>query len=43
VEFAANEQAAIAQGLLFDDSHDLSRLIGHPTTPLSATVSDALK
>ncbi len=28
---------------LFDDSRQLSQLIGRPTTPLSATVSDALE
>lgn len=31
-----------AQGALFDDSRELSRLIGHPTTPLSTTVAAAL-
>jgi NAD(P)H dehydrogenase (quinone) len=33
---------AAAQGALFDDSHQLSRLIGHPTTPLSGSVAEAL-
>jgi NAD(P)H dehydrogenase (quinone) len=32
-----------SQGALFDDSRQLSELIGRPTTPLSATVADALK
>jgi len=31
-----------AGGALFDNSRTLSRLIGHPTTPLSASVSAAL-
>jgi NAD(P)H dehydrogenase (quinone) len=34
---------AAAQGALFDDSHQLSRLIGRPTTPLSNAVADALR
>jgi NAD(P)H dehydrogenase (quinone) len=32
-----------AKGALFDDSRALSKLIGRPTTPLSASVGDALK
>lgn len=32
-----------SQGALFDDSKTLSRLIGHPTTPLSESVKAALK
>ena len=39
----ANSDAAAAQGALFDDSHQLSRLIGRPTTPLAATIAKALK
>ena len=31
-----------AQGALFDDGRQLSRLIGRPTTPLAATVAAAL-
>jgi NAD(P)H dehydrogenase (quinone) len=31
-----------ADGALFDDGRQLSKLIGHPTTPLSATVAAAL-
>lgn len=31
------------QGALFDDSRQLSALIGRPTTPLPAAVADALK
>ena len=34
---------AAAQGALFDDSRQLSKLIGRPTTPLSVAVADALK
>lgn len=33
---------AATQGALFDDSRTLSRLIGRPTTPMSATVAAAL-
>jgi NAD(P)H dehydrogenase (quinone) len=39
----AGWDVAAAQGALFDDSRQLSRLIGRPTTPLSAAVADALK
>jgi NAD(P)H dehydrogenase (quinone) len=39
----AEYDVAIAQGALFDDSHHLSMLIGHPTIPLSVAVSEALK
>jgi NAD(P)H dehydrogenase (quinone) len=31
-----------SQGAMFDDSHQLSHLIGRPTTALSVTVADAL-
>jgi len=31
-----------SKGALFDDSHTLSKLIGRPTTPLSASVAAAL-
>jgi NAD(P)H dehydrogenase (quinone) len=33
----------IRQGALFDDSRQLSALIGHPTIPLSVAVADALR
>ena len=39
----AGWDVAAAQGALFDDSHQLSRLIGRPTTPLSVAVAEALK
>lgn len=32
-----------SQGALFDDSRQLSGLLGRPTTPLSATVAEALR
>jgi NAD(P)H dehydrogenase (quinone) len=32
-----------SNGALFDDSHQLSALIGRPTTPLATAVADALK
>lgn len=34
---------AASQGDLFDDGGQLSKLIGHPTTPLSLVVANALK
>jgi NAD(P)H dehydrogenase (quinone) len=39
----ASFDAGAAQGALFDDGHQLSKLIGHATTPLAASVADALK
>ena len=39
----ANADAGASQGALFDQSHQLSALIGHPTTPLSIVVTEALK
>jgi NAD(P)H dehydrogenase (quinone) len=39
----AGWDVAAAQGALFDDSRQLSRLIGRPTTPLAVAVADALK
>ena len=38
----ADSDAGVARGALFDESHDLSRLIGRPTTPLAASVAAAL-
>ena len=38
----AGYDAAAADGALFDDSRQLSTLIGRPTTPLSVAVADAL-
>lgn len=32
-----------SKGGLFDDGHQLSRLIGHPTTPLAPLVKDAMQ
>ena len=32
-----------SRGALFDDSHQLSQLIGRPTTPLAESVKQALK
>lgn len=42
-EAIAGWDACAAQGALFDDGRQLSRLIGRPTTPLSVAVADALK
>lgn len=39
----ANWDIGASKGDLFDDSHQLSKLIGRPTTPLSQSVKDALK
>jgi len=39
----ASFDTGAAQGALFDDGHQLSKLIGHPTTPLATSVADALK
>jgi len=39
----AGWDASAAKGDLFDDSRTLSRLIGHPTTPLADTVKIALE
>jgi len=39
----ADSDAAAAKGALFDDGGELSRLIGRPTTPLSASIAEALK
>lgn len=38
----ADSDAAAAKGALFDDGHQLSTLIGRPTTPLAATIAAAL-
>ena len=38
----AGWDVAAARGALFDDSRQLSRLIGRPTTPLSVAVAEAL-
>ncbi|GLC25417.1 SDR family oxidoreductase [Roseisolibacter agri] len=38
----AGWDAAAARGALFDDSRQLSRLIGRPTTPLATAVAEAL-
>lgn len=42
-QMSAGLHAAAARGELFDDSRQLSQLIGRPTTPLSFTVDAALK
>lgn len=39
----ADSDAAAAKGALFDDTHQLSQLIGKATTPLATTVAAALK
>jgi len=39
----ANFDTGASANALFDDSRTLSSLIGHPTTPLSSSVAEALK
>jgi NAD(P)H dehydrogenase (quinone) len=39
----AQSSSATAQDALFDDSHALSKLIGHPTTSYNEVIADALK
>ena len=39
----ANFDTGAAQGALFDDGHQLSKLLGHSTTPLAVSIADALK
>ncbi|PTX22446.1 NAD(P)H dehydrogenase (quinone) [Pontibacter mucosus] len=39
----ASWDTAASKGDLYDDSRQLSALIGHPTTPLKQTVAEALK
>lgn len=38
----AGWDTGVAQGALFDDGHELSKLIGRPTTPLADVVRDTL-
>lgn len=45
IDFAqaiAGWDVSASQGALFDDSHELSKLIGRVTTPMSSTVAEAL-
>ena len=41
-EMLANSDTGASKGGLFDDSHVLSKLIGHPTTPLAKVLADAI-
>lgn len=41
-QIVAGWDVAVSHGALFDQSHELSRLIGRPTTPLSQSVAAAL-
>ncbi len=41
-DLLASSDADAAQGALFDDSHQLSQLIGRPTTPLADSIKAAL-
>lgn len=42
-QMLAHYDVLASQGALFDNSRTLSKLIGRPTTPLSAAVAEALK
>lgn len=42
-DLLADSDAGAAQGALFDDSGQLSALIGRPTTPMATTVAAAIK
>jgi NAD(P)H dehydrogenase (quinone) len=39
----ADMDAGISKGALFDDSRQLSQLIGHPTTPIEKTIEKVIK
>jgi NAD(P)H dehydrogenase (quinone) len=41
-QLLADSDAAAAKGALFDDSRQLSQLIGRPTTPLASAIAEAL-
>jgi NAD(P)H dehydrogenase (quinone) len=41
--FFANTDTGISQGALYDDSRELSRMIGRPTTPVSAMIKATLQ
>ena len=41
-QFLASSHVSTEKGDLYDDGHQLSKLIGRPSTPLSKAVSDAL-
>lgn len=43
VEILANSDAGASKGALFDDSQQLSDLLGRPTTPLAVSVAAALE
>jgi NAD(P)H dehydrogenase (quinone) len=42
-ELLANSDTGVSKGALFDDSRELSKLIGRPTTPFATTIAAALK
>ena len=42
-QMIAGWDVGVSEGGLFDDSHQLSKLIGRPTTPLSKSVAEALQ
>jgi len=41
-DMLADSNTGASKGDLFDDSHTLSKLIGHPTTPLSKVLAQAI-
>jgi len=42
-QLLADSDRGASQGALFDDGHQLSRLIGRPTTPFAVTITAALR
>jgi NAD(P)H dehydrogenase (quinone) len=38
----SDSDTGVSKGALFDDSHQLSKLIGRPTTPLAEAVAAAI-
>lgn len=38
----ANWDVSVSHGAVFDEGHELSKLIGRPTTPMAASVAEAL-
>ena len=42
-DMVADWDVSVSNGALFDEGHQLSKLIGHPTTPMPEVVAQALK
>jgi len=41
-ELLANSDTGVSKGALFDEGHQLSKLIGRPTSPLATAVKAAM-